>query len=130
MAECNTNQPLRSFVESLQTQLQQPPSFAAMTIVAWGWTVVCGAERPISLLLKEIGMGMGVKRWPEQCSLQQLGTAKGKEVENAMEGRGGKMGENAAFSRGGWIPNEEAVETGSESESQSAERMIAIQEKY
>ena len=75
-------------------------------------------------------MVKGLKRRLEQCSLRWLGMTKGREVENAEEGRGGKKGENAAFSRGGWIPNEEAVETGSESESQSAERMIAIQEKY
>lgn len=55
---------------------------------------------------------------------------KGREVENAEEGRGGKKGENAAFSRDDWIPNEEARGAGSELESQSIESMAAIQERH
>lgn len=92
--------------------------------------MVYGAERPISLLLKEIGMVKGLKHRLEQCSLRWLGMTKGKEGENAEEGRGGKKGENAAFSRDDWIPNEEARGAGSELESQSIESMAAIQERH
>lgn len=130
VVECNTNPSLRSIVESLQIQRQQPLSFAAKTNIAWGWTMVYGVEWPISLLLKEIGMVKGLKRRLEQYSLRWLGMTKGKEVENAEEGRGGKKGENAAFSRDDWIPNEEAREAGSELESQSIESMAAIQERH
>ena len=75
-------------------------------------------------------MVKGLKRRLEQYSLRWLGMTKGKEVENAEEGRGGKKGENAAFSRDDWIPNEEAREAGSELESQSIESMAAIQERH
>ena len=43
VVECNSNPSLRSIVESLQTQRQEPLSFAAKTNVAWGWTMVYGA---------------------------------------------------------------------------------------
>lgn len=75
-------------------------------------------------------MVKGLKHRLEQCSLRWLGMTKGREVESAKGGKGGKKGENAASSRDYWIPNEEVRGAGSELESQSIESMAAIQERH